>query len=123
MASRQGRVRAEDLPPIRTAYGLFSAADEQIAAIQARPDEDIRDDSDDELDKSGVYQYLSNNHCFTEFTHFSGNALEAIWRPIDSIMSATRHRGPAPLSSSMDHLLYLNLDEKWKGLCQHCQDI
>jgi hypothetical protein len=68
----------------------------------------VDDGDEDEPMNSPIFQYLSANNSFGQFTHLTADRIEAIWRPVNAIMAAELHRGPIPYSTSMDHvLLYL----------------
>ena len=93
--------------PLERVIALFEAVDAHAEQIMQAEVVAV-DEEDDEPINSPIFQYLSANNAFDTFTHLTADKIEAIWRPVNAIMAAQRHRGPIPSSTPMDHiLLYL----------------
>lgn len=104
MAERGGRRNANEMAPYGRAIRLF--ANQQ--AWENQPfDEDqaLLLDRDEDFAASAVYTWLERDGGFETFTNLNLPQIMDVWRLLDSRMNQERHRGPVPLTSTMDHLL------------------
>lgn len=105
MANRGGRREHQDFAAYGRAVGAVvghqNAWQERIGAIEVPAEEE-----EDDLDASPVFYYLNDNGGMDTFTNFHRVVVEEIWRQVDPIMVAERRRGPRPLTTTMDHLLF-----------------
>lgn len=91
--------------PIRVMREAFNRANVWIdAAREAGRGAGV--DLDDDEPTSATQRYLDDNDAWKQVTNFTKNELVEIWRPFNDRMAAERHRGPAPESGSMDHLVH-----------------
>jgi hypothetical protein len=81
------------------------AEQHRIRQVRLPPDYQLEDEP---LPASPLFAWLKASNCIEEFTNFNSVEIEALWRPVDAIMEAEKHRGPNAHTSTLDHLiLYL----------------
>ena len=122
--AHQGRARANEFVPLERANALFEAVDAHAQQIMQAEVAAVEDE-DDEPMNSPIFQYLSANNAFGTFTHLTADKIEAIWRPVNAIMAAQRHRGPNSILnfSNGPYPLVLDMAQDWTRLCYHCQGL
>lgn len=72
-------------------------------------------DSEEEEPVSRAATYLTEHDAWVEFTNFTQDQVESLWRPMNDAMLAERHRGPQAASTTMDQLIHY-LSWKKNGL-------
>lgn len=98
-------MREGEIAPIAHVRQAFAAGLQYIEQLRVAG-EPAGYDSEEDEPRSATAQWLTIHDAWVEFTNFTKDQVESIWRPLNDSMMAERHRGPQAISTTMDQLIH-----------------